>query len=218
MLSAGLVGTLERWVDEIASMAGRAELFFHYEGDGQHVRQIENCCAVHAELQVFATGDFLLPAVSQLFGEPARLFKDKINFKPPGGAGYEAHRDGRFWWTGPDGARMPGWDVYARDFISVLISIDRSTVANGCLELVAGRHRREDLDGDYGPLTDGEAATMTFEPCPTEPGDVIFFNALTPHRSGPNLTTQPRRAIDGEQRARYFEDKQRSLARGAKNR
>jgi ectoine hydroxylase-related dioxygenase (phytanoyl-CoA dioxygenase family) len=120
---------------------------------------------------------------------------------------------------------MPGWDVYARDFISILIGIDRSTPENGCLELVAGQHRRQAM-GAYGPLSARDAAGMVFEPCPTEPGDVIFFNALVPHRSGPNLTAQARRALyltyhpaaDGDQRARYFEDKQRSLAHGATNR
>ena len=67
---------------------------------------------------------------------------------------------------------------------------------------------------------------MTFEPSPTAPGDAIFFNALVPHRSGPNRSDRPRRvlyltyhpAADGDQRARYFEDKQHSIASGARNR
>jgi ectoine hydroxylase-related dioxygenase (phytanoyl-CoA dioxygenase family) len=226
LLPPEVVATLERWIGEIAVMTNRAGLFCYYEANGFDLRQIENACAVRPDLEAFAAGGRLLQAASQLLGEPARLFKDKINFKPAGGAGYEAHRDGRFWWTSPDGTRLPGWDVYARDFISVLISVDACTPANGCLELAAGRHRRADIGDDYGPLTEHEAATMTFEPCPTVPGDVIFFNALAPHRSGPNLTLRPRRALyltynpalDGDQRARYFEDKQQSLARGATNR
>ena len=225
MLAPPLVRTLTQWVDEIAAMAGRDGLYCYYEADGTQLRQMENCCAVHPGLLSFAESGAPVHAVSRLFGEAARLFKDKVNFKPPGGAGYEPHRDGRFWWTGPDGARLPGWDVYARDFISVLVGIDRSTRENGCLELVAGQHRRETI-GEYGPLSEREAAGMTFVPCPTEPGDVIFFNALVPHRSGPNLTSEARRAIyltyhpaaDGDQRARYFQDKQRSLACGAVNR
>ena len=100
----------------------RAELFCYYEADGRTLKQIENACAAHPELQAFAVGDEILTAVSQLFGQPARLFKDKINFKLAGGAGYDAHRDGRFWWTAPDGRQMPGWDVYGSDFISVLIA------------------------------------------------------------------------------------------------
>jgi ectoine hydroxylase-related dioxygenase (phytanoyl-CoA dioxygenase family) len=226
MLPRHVLTALERWIDEIGSMAGRTdELYCYYEKDGRQLRQIENGCAVHPAFAAFAEGDTMLRVVSGLMGRPARLFKDKINFKLPGGSGYAAHRDGRFWWTDDDGRRMRGWDVYASEFISVLVGVDPSTPGNGCLEIAPGRHR-VDVREEYGPLTDAEAAAMTFEPCPTEPGDAIFFDALAPHRSGPNRSDLPRRVVyftyhaaaDGDQRARYFHDKQRSLARGAQNR
>ena len=218
------IRTLERWVVEISTMEPRGGLYRYYERDGRQLQQIENACAVHEGLHAFAEAGEMLSAVSRLFGEPARLFKDKINFKLPGGAGYAAHRDGRFWWTDSAGVRQQGWDVYASDFISVLVGVDANTIANGCLEIAPARHR--DSGESYGPLTEAEAGTMTFVPCPTEPGDVVFFNALAPHRSGPNLTSVPRRVLyltyhparHGDQRARYFADKARSLALGAPNR
>jgi ectoine hydroxylase-related dioxygenase (phytanoyl-CoA dioxygenase family) len=229
LLSTSVLADLERWIDDIVRMAGQAntssELYCYYEDDGRQLRQIENGCAMHPALVAFAEGESMRRVVSRLMGQTARLFKDKINFKLPGGAGYAPHRDGRFWWTDDRGTPMRGWDVYASAFISVVIGIDSSTRENGCLEIAPGRHRL-DAGEEYGPLTEAEAAAMTFEPCPTEPGDVLFFDALAPHRSGPNLSDAPRRVIyftyhpeaDGNQRARYFQDKQRSLARGATNR
>jgi hypothetical protein len=34
-----------------------------------------------------------------------------------------------------------------------------------------------------------------FEPVEAIPGDVVFLSTLVPHRSGPNVSHQPRRAI-----------------------
>ena len=68
---------------------------------------------------------------SALLGDRAILFKDKINFKMPGGAGFTPHQD-----------IQPGWDTYAPYFISVLIAIDANTIENGCLQLAAGHHHR----------------------------------------------------------------------------
>ena len=50
------------------------------------------------------------------------------------------------------------------------------------------------------------------------PGDVMFFDSLVPHRSGPNTTPLARRALyitynrvsAGDQRGRYYRDKRQS--------
>jgi phosphonopyruvate decarboxylase len=229
LISEEMTRELERWVEEVAEAAGQNPALdcYYEETAPKLLRQIENFYSFHEKLRNFAVSKRIMELVSDLLGMPAVLFKDKINFKLAGGLGYEAHRDGRFWWKNSQGIPQRGWDVYASDFISVLISIDRSDTLNGCLEFAAGHHRGGDLLGCYGPLTADNAARMDFQPYPTERGDVIFFNALAPHRSGPNLSGKPRRAlyltynpqVDGDWRERYFEDKRISLAQyGAKNR
>jgi hypothetical protein len=40
----------------------------------------------------FLSRKLISAAVSDLFGEPASLFKEKINFKLPGGGGFLAHQ------------------------------------------------------------------------------------------------------------------------------
>ena len=84
---------------------------------------------------------------AQLFGEPAVPFKDKINFKLPGGDGF-AQPPGR---AGRLGA-VRGLHITA------LITIDRTTVANGCLELAAGFHDRGLIGTRMGTADGGDHA------------------------------------------------------------
>lgn len=139
-----------------------------------------------------------------VLGEPAVLFKEKINFKLPNGQGFAPHQD-----------IQPGWDTYASYFISVLVTIDPSTVENGCIELAAGHHRRGWLGERMKPLTPEQLAGVEFTKFPTAPGDVVIFDCFAPHQSAPNLTANARRnlyltynrAREGDFRARYFADK-----------
>jgi hypothetical protein len=150
----------------------------------------------------------MIEAVEALLGGPAVLFKEKINFKLPGGGGFEPHQD-----------IQPGWDDYAPYFISVAVAIDPSTIANGCLEVSAGHHTRGWLGERWKPLTEEQLAGVHFEPCEMAPGDVMFFDCYAPHQSQPNLTAHQRRnvyltynrAADGDHRERYFADKRASF-------
>ena len=144
---------------------------------------------------------------AELLGGEAALFKEKVNFKLPGGGGFEPHQD-----------IQPGWDEYAPYFLSVLVTVDKSTVENGCLELAAGHHTRGMLGEKWKPLTSENLKGISFEYYPMEPGDVAFFDCFVPHRSKPNLTDRQRRnlyltynrASDGDWREKYFADKRKS--------
>lgn len=46
---------------------------------------------IHRGLAALITRRRIQQAVSELFGEAAVLFKDKINFKLPGGDGFKEH-------------------------------------------------------------------------------------------------------------------------------
>ena len=70
-------------------------------------------------------------AGQELFGEPAVLFKDKINFKLPGGDGFEAHQD-----------VQAGWRRLARRHITAMVAIDETNAENGSLEMLPGLYHR----------------------------------------------------------------------------
>jgi 2-aminoethylphosphonate dioxygenase len=149
----------------------------------------------------------MVEAVEALLDGAAVLFKEKINFKLPGGGGFEPHQD-----------IQPGWDDYAPYFISVAIAVDPSTVENGCLEVAAGHHARGWIGERWKPLAGAQLEGLRFEPYQMAPGDVMFFDCYAPHQSQPNLTAYPRRnvyltynrATDGDHRERYFADKRAS--------
>lgn len=141
---------------------------------------------------------------SQLFGEEAVLFKDKINFKLPGGDGFKAHQD-----------VQAGWDTYAKIHITALVTIDPCTRENGCLEVAPGYHNKGLIGDKWKPLPEDE---LEYVSLPTDPGDVVFFDSFIPHRSCPNHTNFPRRVLyvtynklsDGDHRRQYYIDKRKS--------
>jgi ectoine hydroxylase-related dioxygenase (phytanoyl-CoA dioxygenase family) len=172
------------------------------------VQRIEDVTPFHAGLEDLFTRGPMIEAVARLLGEPAVLFKDKVNFKLPGGEGFEAHQD-----------VQAGWNAYASYYVSVLVSIDTATEANGCLEMAAGWHDRGLVGAEWTPLGEAEIAGMGFVTYPSAPGDVMFFDSFAPHRSAPNLTDRPRRALyvtynrasEGDHRARYVADKRENF-------
>ena len=172
------------------------------------VRQrIEDFCPVHPGFDALVHGR-LLRASAELMGGPVVLFKDKINFKEPGGAGFEPHQD-----------QQAGWSVYAPLFVTALVAIDAATVENGCLEMADAPRLTALAGSEWTPLTAEEVSAFPFVSVPTRPGDVLFFDSYAPHSSKPNLTDKARRllyltynpAADGDHRSRYFADKRASF-------
>ena len=203
---------LSQWTDELMhrpEAPGRHWVYYEDDRSREGARvlsRIENFCPFHDEMNALLTGARVMAALEQLFGEPAVLFKDKINFKLPGSAGFEPHQD-----------VQAGWDRYADLHISMLVSIDAATVRNGCLEIAAGWHARGLIGDMWTPLGDA-VPDAAYRCCPTEVGDVVFFDSFIPHRSAPNATDAPRRVLymtynglsAGDQRARYYADKHAS--------
>lgn len=149
----------------------------------------------------------LQAVVEQLMGESSVIFKEKINFKHPGGGGFRGHQD------------APAFGMFGQTYhISAMISIDDTTTENGCLEMVYGSHRSGLLEArEDGTLSDASIHRLIWTPCPTKAGDVVLFGSHLAHRSGPNPTTGPRRAAyitynpasEGDHRQAYFEEKRR---------
>jgi ectoine hydroxylase-related dioxygenase (phytanoyl-CoA dioxygenase family) len=169
------------------------------------IQRIENFCPYHTGFDRFIRDSALIRWTGALMGAPVVLFKDKINFKMPGGAGFKAHQD-----------QQAGWTVYAPLFVTAMVTLDAATLENGCLEVSAGRHREGLIGEQWKPL---EEQGLDLQAVPTGPGDVIFFDSFVPHASKPNLTDSPRRilyitynlASEGDHRESYFADKHASF-------
>jgi hypothetical protein len=205
---------LSRWTDAIAAMPevpGRHMVYGEQsrtEPGRRLIQRIENFCPYHPGMDGLVRQGPLMAAVEALMEAPSVLFKDKINFKQPGGAGFEPHQD-----------QQAGWSVYAPLFLTAMISIDRATEENGCLQIARMPRQRAILGQEWKPLTEADLGGHRLVAVPTQPGDVIFFDSFVAHASEPNRSDTQRRILyltynrlaDGDHHARYFHDKRQSF-------
>ena len=205
------VAELLHWTEELQAAPEVSGSHWVYREDSvsqptrRVIQRIENFCPYHEGFDRFIRDGALSRWTADLMGGPVVLFKDKINFKMPDGAGFKAHQD-----------QQAGWSTYAPLFVTAMVTLDAATVANGCLEIAAGRHREGLIGQQWVPL---EEQGLSLEVIPTAPGDVIFFDSYVPHASKPNLTDSPRRILyitynlarEGDHRERYFADKHASF-------
>ncbi len=198
---------LLRWTEALEQAPERAGQHWVYHEDSltepgrRVIQRIENFCPYHPGFDDLVRHGEMSRWTGALMGGPVVLFKDKINFKMPGGPGFKAHQD-----------QQAGWTRYAPIFVTALVTIDAATLENGCLEMVPGRHREGLIGEEWNPLDETGLALLAV---PTAPGDVIFFDSFAPHASKPNFTDKPRRilyltynlASEGDHRAQYYADK-----------
>lgn len=205
---------IARWTDELVALPevpGRHMVYYEdslTEPGTRVMQRIEDFCPYHEGFDALVRRGRLSAAIDQLLGGRSVLFKDKINFKKAGGAGFEPHQD-----------QQAGWSAYAPLFITALVGIDRATTENGCLEMTDAPRVAGLIGREWAPLSEGEMGAIGLAPVPTEPGDVLFFDSYAPHASKPNYTGHQRRivyltynaAADGDHRRRYYEEKRASF-------
>ncbi len=210
MFSPDEAKVMDTWARQLVTLpevSGRQWVYHEksLKGDGADlISRIENISPFHDGF--LELSEALKGPVAQLLGEEAVLFKEKVNFKMPGGDGFKPHQDSQ-----------AGWDAYADFFVSALVCIDEATVENGCLQMVAGSHKRG-LFQSWEPLTDKDMEDMELVHCPTQPGDVVFFDCYAPHASEPNLSDKIRRIYfatynrlsEGDHLSQYYADKHQS--------
>ena len=188
---------------------GKWMKYYEAGAGGRQLCRIENFVQYDRVMERVAVGESTLGLVGELMAAPAVLFKEKINFKLPGGNGFIEHQD------------APAFTSFGHDYhITMMVSIDASTVENGCLEVAPGAHRDGLLPVDPD-LTIATRLRDGFEwlPVPTEPGDLLLFGSHLPHRSGPNRSNRSRRALyatynrrsEGDVREDYFRMKREAF-------
>ncbi len=159
--------------------------------------------------------------LSKIFNTEFSIFKDKYNFKPPGGEGFYAHYDGIFIWNDENYCKQKGWYKYTSEFFNILVSINGSNLSNGTIE-VASYHRNDfdfllsnTMQNGSPQLLKSVEDELVFESLILEPGDLVIFSHRSPHRSKKNQSDQARRilyftynkSVDGDYYSQYFSDK-----------
>ncbi len=210
------IADLQTWVSEISRWKLTSDKWMHhYEStpDGPRLSRSENFVPYHTGMEATVTRGKVLDVVSELMAEPAVLYKEKINYKYPGGGGYAAHQD------------APAYE-FVNYHITCLISVDSATPESGCLYFAPGRHREGfialDEKGCVAPET---AAEMAWVAVTTDPGDILLFGSYIPHKSPANRSEHPRRIIyltynassQGDWREQYYADKREAFSEYAKD-
>lgn len=209
-LSDDGVHELRSWVQEIENWNVDNTFLRHEEMTtyGPKVARIEYFAHIHQPMgDLLAKGDMLSHA-SDLLGEQAVLYKEKINFKLAGGAGWSPHQD------------APAYP-FVTSHVSCMVAVDNATMENGCLEVVSGAHAELLPTDEKGCLTDEVVNDLTWEPMEIKAGQTLWFHSRTPHRSGDNQSKHDRRALyptynalsEGDLREPYYQKKLSEFAK-----
>jgi len=168
-----------------------AERSLRSRSDGRHgiARADEIIFAPHLvtrseTLRRFSSHPLLIRLVRELIGPDVRLYWDQLVYKKPGNpAEFPWHQDNGYTYVEP------------QQYLTCWIALTDATIDNGCPWIVPGLHRLGTLAHQWTPLgfrclADHPEAV----PLPVAAGGIAVFSSLTPHRTGPNLTDETRKA------------------------
>lgn len=201
-------------LDELRDkQAGENEEAKYYEkssitGENILVRVEHVLGGLNPELSRILLSPRTIECLTQLFGEPPLLFKEKVNYKLPGCRTDKLHQD-----------QAAGWNTYAEFFISMGIVVDKNRKENAALSFPkSGNYEKKLMSEEWQPLSQDDppyAPEDEYVLLEADPGDIIFFDSYVPHGSPANMSDKSRRNIfltfnklsDGDMRDRYYEDK-----------
>jgi ectoine hydroxylase-related dioxygenase (phytanoyl-CoA dioxygenase family) len=205
---------LQEWVSEVQAWDDSGDWMTHFEltRHGARKCRTEYFTPFHAGLRDLLRTGAMNEVAGALLGEPAVLYKEKINYKLAGGAGWEPHQD------------APAYP-YIDSHISCMVAVDDATPDNGCLEVVSGLHHELIPTDSRGCIPAHVAEHLDWQPVPLRAGQTLWFHSRTPHRSGDNLSARDRRAIyptynalrEGDLREQYYATKRAELAHAGDN-
>ena len=196
----------------------RLQVWATTDGPGLHHFELTDAGAVLARSEDFVHHDAVLhdlicngvvvEILGELFGDEPVLFKEKINYKQPGGGGFAPHQDATAY-------------RFVDHHISCMVPLDPSTPASGCLYVAPGFEAGRLPTDQRGRIEEATAAQLDWRAVPLEPGDLLFFDSYTPHHSDTNTTSRARRAAYltynaaslGDHRERYYADKRAEFER-----
>lgn len=205
--------TLQHWADEVSNLPRETGKWMPYDeitssGERQIMRT-ENFAPYHKGFNSLLFGAALRSMLAQVTGEEMLLFKDKINYKLPGGNGFGAHLD------------APAYNHIGHiEHTTANLAVDAATIANGCIEIVPGSHRMN-VKLSHGGAIDAEwEGSHDWTPVELEAGDLLIFGSHLAHRSASNKTEKPRRSVyatyacarDGQDlRDKYYADRRENF-------
>ena len=199
--------SLRAWATDVESWPAGSHRWGQYAertAQGDAICRTENVSACHGGFARLTQGPLAELAASAL-GVEVVDFKDKVNYKQPGGAGFSPHQDL---------AAYPG----ASRVMSILVALDECTTASGCVWFAPGVDGLLPTD-PRGVVESDVVSSVAWSPAELAPGDALCIAGLTPHYSEANTSSAPRRVLvasyapagEGYDRERYYSARERQM-------
>jgi ectoine hydroxylase-related dioxygenase (phytanoyl-CoA dioxygenase family) len=187
--------------DEAAAMLAAAQadpllkehMFDRRDNDGLATRAVQWNHPGDSTYGIGARSRRVVEPIEALMGGEVYHWHSKVTAKDAGvGGAWEWHQDYGYWYL--TGCPYP-------DMMSVMVALDPSVEANGCLKVMRGSHKFGRLDhvrdksgqakADPERIAWAETRHETVV-CELQPGDGLFFHSNLLHSSGPNLSDKRR--------------------------
>jgi phytanoyl-CoA hydroxylase len=155
---------------------------------GKLVRRIYQPCTHYSPFRALSESPKLLDAVERAIGPNIVFHYSKINMKPAAiGSVVEWHQDLAYYPLTNDSS------------VTALIYLDDADVANGCLQVIPGRHNADLLEHTRQGYFVGKISDTVDEskaiPLEGDAGSMILMHCMTPHASVTNTSDRPRRTL-----------------------
>jgi hypothetical protein len=183
LLDSAQLNALRTWADEVEAWPTGSHVWGHYAehtANGPRICRTENVSACHPGIGSLVSG-VLANCAADALGEPVVAFKDKVNYKQPGGAGFSPHQDK---------VAYPG----VGRVMSILVAIDDCSVESGCLWIAGDVHEVLPVD-DRGVVRADIADALDWMVAELASGDGVCIDGLAPHYSETNRGGTPRRVL-----------------------
>lgn len=221
------IAEISNWVEDVSKwpLDMRKYLNFYEMHNPNQLSRIENFVPYHEKLGNLLINPDIINIISSLMGEEAILYKDRINFKAPGGGAHSAHQDGVAYESGS----LRAFDPDVVPYISILIGVDSATKENGCLEVVPNwglndmtilpMESPDPEHPNFSKMAQSTEDELEWIKLETKPGDVVLFTERLPHRSAVNNSNAGRRILYGvfnpkamgDMREKYYMEKRKNI-------
>ena len=206
--------------------------YFYHEKIGKKkvLRRIEKISEYSKDAKKIILSEKIIKIIKQLTRKNYKLFKEKLNFKYPGGEGFKPHIDGHFLWKDEKKKLRDGWKEYSNDFLSIVIPLEKVNKKNGCLELSSIKNTNK-IGSNFNEITSNiikytpnikKSFLKKFKWTPIEMniGDILIFNWKCAHKSKKNHSSNSRMIFYAtfyesnktkNVKEKYYIDKKKSL-------
>ncbi|MFN8058370.1 MAG: phytanoyl-CoA dioxygenase family protein [Vicinamibacterales bacterium] len=187
--------TRDALTDAIAPFEKAGEEFLRSRGGRVFIARADeitfttNLALNSAVIRDFVTGPIFQGVCLDLIGPDARLYWDMAVYKKPGTTEpFPWHQDNGYTYVDP------------QQYVTCWVALSDATVENGCPVVAPRAHRQGTFAHKLTKLgfvcaEEDPADALTV---PVKAGSVVVFSSLAPHRTGPNLSSDVRKALIAE--------------------